>query len=89
MPGGIHYPLRPGSAELREAVARLDDTGVAVLQVELVSLHREMDVRRVRPLLETAAELGAERLVVSGDDPDPSVVSARLAEVADLAAEYG
>jgi sugar phosphate isomerase/epimerase len=89
LPGGIHYPLRPGSAEAREAAARLAGTGVAVLQVELVSLHRATDVPAVRPLLESGAELGATRLVVSGDDPDLSVVAARLAEVADLAAGYG
>jgi sugar phosphate isomerase/epimerase len=88
VPGGVHYPLWPGSSELREAAARLDDTGVAVLQVELVSLHRETDVPGVRPLLESGAELGATRVVVSGDDADLSVVSARLAEVAELAAEY-
>jgi sugar phosphate isomerase/epimerase len=88
VPGGIHHPLRPGSTELRGAAARLDDTGVAVLQVELVSLHRETDVPGARPLLESGAELGATRLVVSGDDADLSVVSAKLAEIADLAAEY-
>ena len=89
VPGGIHYPLRPGSAELRETVARSTDTGVGVLQIELVSLHPATDVPAVRALLEAGAELGATRLVVSGDDPDLFVVSARLAEIADMADEYG
>jgi sugar phosphate isomerase/epimerase len=89
VPGGIHHPLATGGAELRETALRLGDTGVGVLQVELVSLHRASDLARMRPLLETGAALGATRVVACGDDPDLSATAARLAELADLAAEYG
>jgi sugar phosphate isomerase/epimerase len=88
VPGGIHYPLSTGSAEQRETAARLDGSGVGVLQVELVSLHRSVDVRACRPLLETGASLGATRVVACGDDSDPSAVATRLGELAGLAAEY-
>ena len=61
---------------------------MGVLQIELIALDRATDARAYRPLLEAGAALGATRLVVTGDDPDLSVVTARLAEIADLAAEY-
>ena len=89
VPGGAHYPLAPGSPELRRVLTRAHDTGMGILQVELIALDRATDVSAHRPMLEAGAALGATRLVVAGDDPDLSVVAARLAEVADLAAEYG
>jgi sugar phosphate isomerase/epimerase len=61
---------------------------VGILQVELIALDRATDVPAHRPMLEAGATLGATRLVVTGDDPDLSVVAAKLAEVADLAGEY-
>jgi sugar phosphate isomerase/epimerase len=88
VPGGIHYPLRPGSRALRETLARVGETGVHVLQVELVVLTRDTDVPALRPLLEAASELGATRLGANGDDDD-AFVAERLAELADLAAEHG
>lgn len=89
VPGGISYPLAPGSAELRETEARLRSTGVDVLQVELISLHCDTDVPGLRPLLESGAAVGATRVVAAGDDPDAAVMATRLAELADLAADYG
>jgi sugar phosphate isomerase/epimerase len=89
VPGGMHHPLGAGSPELRQTLARMRATGVGVLQIELIALDRTTDVPGARPMLEAGAALGATRIVVTGDDPDPSVVAARLAEIADLAREYG
>ena len=87
--GGSHYPLAVGSPLARETLARLRQTGIGVLQAELVPLEKTTDVGACRPLLEAATALGATRLVVTGDDPDPAVVAGKLAEIADLAREYG
>lgn len=89
VPGGRHHPLRAGSGDLRRATEEMRRSGVTVLQVELIVLDRSTDVASHRPMLEAGAALGAERLVVNGDDPDPAVVVAKLAEVAELAAEHG
>ncbi len=88
VPGGAHHPLAPDSPELLQTLARARETGVGILQVELIALDRATDVRAHRPMLEAGAALGATRLVVTGDDRDLSVVAAKLAEVADLAREY-
>jgi sugar phosphate isomerase/epimerase len=85
--GGAEYPLDPGSPRGRETAARIDATGVRILQVELVSLGRETDTRAYRGLLEGGAALGATRVVASGDDPDDLVVIERLAALCELAAE--
>src|SRR5262245_26913266 len=66
--GGIHYRLPTGSRALEETRARLDATGVGVLQVEVVQLGRTTDVAVLRPLLESTAALGAARLLTTGHD---------------------
>ena len=87
-PGGIEYPLLPGTPMERETRSRLANTGLSILQLEIVSLKRDLDVSACRPLFETAASLGASRLVVSGDDPDFQVMVERLAQLCELASEY-
>jgi len=89
VPAGIHYSLEAGGEAAQQTLARIRDTGVGILQAELVPLERATDVGACRPLLEAAAALGATRVVVTGDDPEPSVVAGKLAEIADLAAAYG
>ena len=87
-PGGIEYPLLPGSPMERETRSRLASTGLSIFQLEIVSLKRDLDVSACRPLFETAASLGASRLVVSGDDSDFQVMVERLAQLCELAYEY-
>ncbi len=86
--GGPHYPLDPGSREAARTITRIRETGIRVLQIELVQLERGTDISACRPMLEAGAALGATRLVVTGDDPDPAVVAERLALTASLASEY-
>jgi sugar phosphate isomerase/epimerase len=81
------YPFRSIS-ERRELRRRLDQCGVSVLYVELVSLTRGLDMTDLEALLDDAAELGATRVLAAGDDPEFAVVVDRLAEVAALAATY-
>lgn len=88
VPGGADHPLRIGTPELARTAARMRETGVGVLQVELIVLDRHTDVPSFAPLLEAGAALGATRLAVNGDDPDLAVVASKLAEAADLAAGY-
>jgi sugar phosphate isomerase/epimerase len=89
MPGGAEHPVPAGGRSAIETRARVRDTGVTVAQVELVALTRELDVRDCRPMLEDGAALGATRVVATGDDPDDTVVAARLAALCELAAALG
>ncbi len=69
--------------------ARLDATGVEILQIELVSLARDVAIDRYRPSLEGGAAFGAKRVVACGDDPDTSVLADRLATLCAVAADLG
>lgn len=73
---------------IREIVARLRDTGIRTLDVEILRLKPETDVADFLPVLETAARLGAANVLVAGNDPDESRLVDRFAALSDLAAEF-
>ena len=74
-PGGAYQPLLGRSDILREARAIQRDTGVGVMDLEIVRINADFDVAAHQELLETGAALGARAVLVAGDDPD----EARLA----------
>lgn len=88
MPGGLCYPLHePGPrAALRRA---LDEAGIGLLCIELIPLDRMTDPAAFRPAIEAGAELGARRVSVAGDDPDPGIVAQKMAALCDVAAPLG
>ncbi|MGF7212671.1 sugar phosphate isomerase/epimerase [Skermanella aerolata] len=88
-PGAISYPLGRGTVALAETLRRMKDTGVAVYDVEFVPLTPDIDVGRCASMFETAAELGAQRVNVSGDDPDFARLSANFAGICELAGTFG
>jgi sugar phosphate isomerase/epimerase len=88
-PGAPAYEARPGTAESRRLKRRIADTGVSVHDIEFVTMGPDFAPARLLPVCEAAGELGARRLSVCGDDPDPSRLAARLAELCDLAAPFG
>jgi sugar phosphate isomerase/epimerase len=73
----------------RETRARLDATGVRALDVEIFRLEPETRVEDYRPVLETAARLGASNALVAGNDPDEGRFVERFAAFCDLAGECG
>jgi sugar phosphate isomerase/epimerase len=73
----------------RETLARLRDTGVRVLDAEILRVKPDTDVAAYAPMLETAAELGARYVLVAGNDPDEARTAERLAQLCDLAAPLG
>lgn len=74
---------------IREIVARLRDTGIRTLDVEILRLKPETHVRDYLPVLETAARLGARNVLVAGNDPDEARLTQNLAALCDLAAPLG
>jgi sugar phosphate isomerase/epimerase len=73
----------------RETLARLKDTGIRVLDAEILRLKPDTDVRAYEPMMQTAAELGARYLLVAGNDPDEARTANRLAQLCELAAPLG
>ncbi|MFX1677094.1 sugar phosphate isomerase/epimerase [Paraburkholderia sp. A2WS-5] len=73
----------------RETLAVLKDTGMRVLDVEILRLKPDTDVNSYKPMLETAADLGARYVLVAGNDPDAARTVDRLGQLCDIAAPLG
>jgi sugar phosphate isomerase/epimerase len=71
---------------IRQTLARLADTGIRVLDVEILRLKPETRVHDFLPVLETAARLGARNALVAGNDPHEGRLTENLAALCDLAA---
>ena len=89
VPGGAEYPLARDAALLRDTQHLIADTGVRVSSIEQVSLFRDTAVDTLRPMLEAGGQIGATRVLCSGDDADLAVVADRFAELCAAAAEFG
>ncbi|WDY56091.1 sugar phosphate isomerase/epimerase family protein [Pseudomonas sp. PSKL.D1] len=84
-----HFPLVADAGLRRQTLARLRDTGIKVLDLEILRLKPETLVNDFSPLLEAGAELGGTELLVAGNDPDEARLTARFAELCELAAGFG
>ncbi|MFO1413229.1 MAG: sugar phosphate isomerase/epimerase [Burkholderiales bacterium] len=87
-PTEVRYDTIGDTPIIRETRARLDATGVRVLDVEILRLKPETKVADFLPVLETAARLGAANALIAGNDPDESRLVDRFAELSDLAAAF-
>ena len=83
------WPMSPGSRMLAQTVQRCRDTGVAVLDTEVILLNAETDLAACEPVLETAARLNARYVTAIGDDPDLGRLSGRFGRLVAMAAPYG
>jgi sugar phosphate isomerase/epimerase len=88
-PGSPFYEIPAGGALMRAMRAALADTGVAVYDIEFVVIDADFEPESLRPVLDSAAALGARRLSVCGDDADNARLAAKFATVCDLAAKVG
>lgn len=88
-PNAPYYRIPVGSALMRSMRSRLADTGLSVWDIEFVVIDAAFDVEQAKPMLESAAELGARRVSVCGDDPDHSRLAAKFSRLCDLGAEVG
>ena len=88
-PGGTHHPLPPGSPQLRETKARIDATGVRVLDLEIIRIAPGFDVKAYDAFFEVGAALNARHILVAGDDADVARMTANFAALCDAAAPYG
>jgi sugar phosphate isomerase/epimerase len=83
------YALLDDARALREARAALAETGLRVMDVEIVRLKPETEVAAFRPFLERAQALGARHVLVAGDDADHARLTERFADLCALAAPHG
>lgn len=88
-PGAPFYTLTPGSAEMRQTKDALRQAGIRVHDIEFVVVDEEFAPADLAPVLDSAAELGARRLSVCGDDPDNRRFVANLSALAEIASGAG
>ena len=83
------WPMRAGSPMLAETLRRMADTGVRVLDAEIIRINPQTVIATYEPLFETAAALGASFINVMGDDPELHRARDTFAALADAARPYG
>lgn len=62
--------LLHGNARMKEVSAALRDTGMKVADTEFAAIDQSIDAAFWQPMLDAAAELGAQSLTVTITDPD-------------------
>ena len=88
-PGGIEYPLRPGSSDIRAIRQLMGDLDVNVSDIEVVRIAPNTDVSAYSVAFEAGAELGAKRVCVNFDDPERARSIDCFGALCDMAAPYG
>ena len=88
-PGGAAYPLMREPRALADTLARIQDTGVGVFDLELVRVGASFRADDHLPFFEAGARLGAKAMLVAGDDADEARLTASFAALCEAAAPYG
>lgn len=88
-PDGPHQPLIGHPEAVRETLAALRDTGVGVLDLEIIRLNADFDVHTWDALYELGAMLGARHILVVGDDRDEGRLADHYAQLCDALRPFG
>ena len=88
-PGGVHHALMHDAAMLRETQARMRDSGVRVLDLEIIRIDAAFEATAYGAFFEVGAALNARHILVAGDDADVNRMSANFAALCDAAAPFG
>ena len=83
------YPLMHDKAMMRATKTAMADTGVGVLDIELVKITPDIDVAGLEPFLAAGARLGARFAITAPYDPDLARLADRLGAITDLSVQYG
>jgi 4-hydroxyphenylpyruvate dioxygenase len=88
-PDEPHYPIATDPVLLRETKARLADTGVRVLDIELARIGPHDDPRSFQRYLEIGAELGASHVIAQLPDANRERKTEHFARLCDMARPLG
>tara|TARA_R110000796_G_scaffold215409_1_gene331395 strand:+ start:7346 stop:8185 length:840 start_codon:yes stop_codon:yes gene_type:complete len=85
-----HFPLANDKLLLRRTQQALRDTGIKVLDIEILRLKPETHiVEEFAHILDTGAELGASEVLVAGNDEDLVRTQDNFAQLCELAKSRG
>jgi sugar phosphate isomerase/epimerase len=87
--GGTAYALMHDRPMLAETLTRLADTGVGVFDLEIIRIGADFDPQVHLPFLEVGAKLGAQAILVAGDDADESRLATSFATLCEAARPFG
>jgi len=87
--GAPYYELPPGSRAAREFRSVLDAEGLEVFDIEFFVIDPSFQAAAIERIVESAADLGAQRLSACGDDEDRGRLVANFAELCAVAARHG
>ena len=87
-PGELAYDLTEGSADWTEVSAIMAGEGIGIYDIETIVVGADFNPETLRPALEQSASLGARRLNICGDDPDPLRQQDTFNQICALAAPY-
>ena len=85
---GVDHRILGDPRALAELTAAVDDSGVPILDVEVIRMKGPEAVEDAKPLLEAAEALGARYAIATVEDDDPVRRLDTLASVARLAAAH-
>lgn len=88
-PGAPYYELPVGSAAAGELKSVLAGEEVEVFDIEFFVIDPSFDASSVEATLAAAANVGARRLSVCGDDPDHARLLSNFSDFCVLAERYG
>lgn len=88
-PDGFAWPLATDPSLLRETLARMRDTGVGVLDIDIIRLRPDCDPDAFLRCFETGARLGARAVLLAADDTDRARLVANFAALCARAAPFG
>jgi sugar phosphate isomerase/epimerase len=81
------YPMLGNTPMMRDTLARMEATGVRVLDVEVLRLLPDSSHDHALRILDAGRQLGARGVLVICNDPDESRVVDRIAAICDAGAE--
>jgi sugar phosphate isomerase/epimerase len=88
-PGLPFHPVVGNPALVRALERKLDDSGLAVLEIFSFYLEPATRIADFVPALELGAALGGRYAMVIGEDPEPGRLADNFAQLCDVAAPLG
>lgn len=88
-PDGFAWPLATDPILLRETLARMRDTGVGVLDIDIIRLRPDCDPNAFIRCFDVGAQLGARAVLLAADDTDRPRLVANFAALCARAAPFG
>jgi sugar phosphate isomerase/epimerase len=89
LPTDTIVPVVGHETLIRAIISRLDARDVRILDMEAIWLMPYTNVKSLSPALELAARLGAQHVLVVGNDPDSERLAANFAALCDCAHAVG